>query len=117
MNLGGEAVLIVDLAKLLGIAPDADVDPIYRHVVIVQQDESVLGLLVDRVADVTNVPADAVMPADVRTTLNDCVAGQFEMGGKTVHVLDADSILLEAERVRFADIQQSEQARLDALQS
>ncbi len=115
MNLGGEAVLVVDLARLLGIDPDADVDPIYRHVVVLQQGESVIGLLVDRVADVTSVAADAVMPADAATTLNDCVTGQVEIAGETAHVLDADRILLEAERVRFADIQRAEQTRLDAL--
>lgn len=117
MNLGGEAVLIVDLVRLLDIAPNADVDPIYRHVVVLRRDDGAAGLLVDRVEDVTSVADEAIMAADSDTTVNDCITGQVEIGGEVAHVLDAERIFLAAERARFADIQQNEQARLDALQS
>lgn len=117
MNLGGEAVLVVDLVRLLAIAPNADVDPIYRHVVVVHQDDGAAGLLVDRVEDVATVADDAIISADSDTTINACIVGQIELGGETVHVLDAARIFLEAERARFADIQQSEQVRLDSLQA
>lgn len=115
MNLAGEAVLVVDLVRLLNLAPDANIDPIYRHVVVLHQDEGSAGLLVDRVEDVVSVANDAIIAADDSTTVNDCVVGQVELGGQTVHVLAADRIFLAAERVRIADIQASEQARLDAL--
>lgn len=117
MNLGGEAVLVVDLVRLLDIAPNADIDPVYRHVVVLHQDDAAAGLLVDRVEDVTTVADDAIIAADGKTTVNDCITGQVEVGGEIIHVLDADRIFLAAERARLADIQQSEQARLDALQA
>lgn len=116
MNLGGEALLIVDLVRLLDIAPNADVDPVYRHVVVLHQVDGAAGLLVDRVEDVASVADDAIMPADSATTINDCITGQVEIGGEVVHLLDAERIFLAAERARFSDIQQIEQARLDALQ-
>jgi len=115
MNLAGEAVLIVDLVRLLDVAPNEDIDPIYRHVIVLSQDDGSSGLLVDRVEDVASVPANAIIAADGATTVNDCVVGQVEIGGETVHVLDAERIFLAAERLRLADIQKSEQARLDAL--
>lgn len=117
MNLGGEAVLVIDLVRLLDIPPDAEVDPIYRHVVVLQQDDGAAGLLVDRVEDVVSVVGDAIMPADENTAVNDCITGQVQIGDETAHVLDAGRIFLAAERARFADIQRSEQARLDALQA
>lgn len=115
MNLAGEAVLVVDLVRLLDVAPDAGIDPIYRHVVVLHQEEGLAGLLVDRVEDVASVADDAIIATDAGATVNDCVVGQVELDGQTVHVLDAGRIFLAAERVRLADIQKSEQARLDAL--
>lgn len=117
MNLGGEAVLVVDLVRLLAIAPNADVDPIYLHVVVVHQEDGAAGLLVDRVEDVVNVADDAIIAADGDTTINACIVGQVVLGDETIHVLDAGRVFLEAERARFADIQKSEQDRLDALQA
>ncbi|RYG34920.1 MAG: hypothetical protein EON93_07365, partial [Burkholderiales bacterium] len=115
MNLAGEAVLVVDLVRLLDISPNKEIDPIYRHVVVLQQQDGSTGLLVDRVEDVASVADDAIVAADRNTTINDCVVGQVDIGGETAHVLDAGRIFLSAERVRLADMQRSEQARLDAL--
>lgn len=115
MNLGGEAVVIVDLVRLLDVAPNTDIDPIYRHVVILHQQDGSTGLLVDRVEDVVTVAGDAIIATGGNTTINDCAVGQVEIGNEIAHVLNASRIFLAAERVRLADIQQSEQARLDAL--
>ena len=112
---GADVLLIVDLVRLLDVPPNEDIDPIYRHVIDLSQDDGSSGLLVDRVEDVASVPANAIIAADGATTVNDCVVGQVEIGGETVHVLDAERIFLAAERLRLADIQKSEQARLDAL--
>lgn len=115
MNLAGEAVLVVDLVRLLDLEPNPDVDPVYRHVVVLHQDEGAAGLLVDRVEDVASVARDAIIATDEHSTVNDCVVGQVELGDETVYVLEAGRIFLAAERARMADIQKSEQARLDAL--
>lgn len=113
MNLGGLAVPVVDLARLFGETPDAEIDPLYRHVVVLRT--QALGLLVDRVEDVRAIDDGAVLPADRDISLNECVTGQVEVGGAMVHLLDAGRILLAAEQARLDDIRRAEQARLDAL--
>lgn len=113
MNLGGEAILVVDLGKLFGEIGDAEIDPLYRHVVVLQG--QALGLLVDRVEDVRAVDDTKMLPASREISLNECVTGQVEVGGTMVHLLDASRILLAAEQARFDDIRRAEQARLDGL--
>lgn len=115
MNLGGEAVVVINLATLLDVASDPEINPLYRHILVLAGGEDFIGLLVDRVEDVSRVADDAVMPADERSSVNGCVVGQVAIRDTTAYLLDASRIFLAAERARFADIQRSEQARLDAL--
>lgn len=114
MNLGGGAILVVDLGKLFGEAADAEIDPIYRHVVVLRG--QALGLLVDRVEDVRVVDETKMLPASRDISLNECVMGQIEVGGTMVHLLDAGRILMAAEQARFDEIREAEQARLDGLE-
>ena len=115
LNLGGEAIVVVNLAALLDVAPDPEINPLYRHILITAGDDGFIGLLVDRVEDVRHIAEDAIMPADEQSSVNGCVAGHVEIDGATAYLLDAGRIFLAAERARFADIQRTEQARLDAL--
>jgi purine-binding chemotaxis protein CheW len=115
LNLGGEAVVVVDAARLFGLEQDADVDPLYRHILILGEEDEHTGLLVDRVEDVKVIADDAIMPAPAEHSLNDSVVGQVDLGGSPVFLLAADRILLAAEKERLAGLKQAEQARLDAL--
>lgn len=117
LNLGGEAVVVVDAARLFGLESDAEVDPLYRHILILGEEGEHTGLLVDRVEDVKVVADDAVMPAAPEHSLNDCVTGQVDLGGSPVFLLAADRILLAAEKERLAGLKLAEQARLDALEA
>jgi len=117
MNLAGEAIVVVDLARLLNVMPDPQIDPLYRHVIVLDEGENLTALLVDRVEDVCRIEDDAVTFADDNTSVNDCVIGQVDISGATAHLLDVSRIFLVTERSRFADIQRSEQARLDALEA
>jgi purine-binding chemotaxis protein CheW len=114
LNLGGEAVVVVDAARLFGLENDAEVDPLYRHILILGEEGEHTGLLVDRVEDVKVIADDAVLPAAAEHSLNDTVTGQVDLGGP-VFLLAADRILLAAEKERFAGLKRAEQARLDAL--
>jgi purine-binding chemotaxis protein CheW len=113
LNLGGEAVVVVNLARLLDLSQDPDIDPVDRHIVVLG--DGLVALLVDRAEDVCRVLGDAITRTDDQTSVNDCIIGDVEIDGVTAHVLDASRILLTAERARYADIQRAEQARLDAL--
>ncbi len=115
LNLGGEAVAVVDAAKLFGLGADADVDPIYRHILVMRDGSQLMGLLVDRVEDLRRFDDGSVRASGAGRSLNDCVRGEIDDGGPVIHVLASDRILMEAERVRLDDLRHLEQARLDAL--
>ncbi len=117
LNIGGEAVLVVELGKLMGQAQAADADPLYRHVVLLAGSGQGLGLLVDRVEDVRRFNDLTVTPVAGDSSLNGSVQGQVDLDGVEIHLLDADRVFLAAEQRRFADIRAGEQARLDALAS
>lgn len=115
MNLGGEAIVVINLMALLDLAAHPEINPVYRHILVMAGADGFIGLLVDRVEDVRAVAEEAIMPADEQSSINGCVVGHVEVGGATAYLLDASRIFLAAERARFADIQRSEQARLDAV--
>ena len=54
MNLGGEAVVVINLATLLDVASDPEINPLYRHILVLAGGEDFIGLLVDRVEDVSS---------------------------------------------------------------
>lgn len=111
-NIAGGAVPVVDTGRLLGLGYAEDIDPIYRHLLLVLAGGAPLGLLVDRVCDVRDVDLDALTPAKSGELLNDCVLGDVSEGGKTIHVLDAERVLLAHEQARIADLRDAEQQRL-----
>ena len=113
MNLGGQAIIVVDLARLLDVAPAADIDPLYRHIIVVDTGDGFLAVLVDRVLDIVRVGADLLVPVPEHTSVNNLVVAQTA----SLHLLDPGRLLLAAERARFADIQKSEQGRIDGLQA
>jgi purine-binding chemotaxis protein CheW len=60
INLRGEVATIIDLRRVLGLPP-ADAAVPSRTLIVRSQDESI-GLLVDRVADITTVGANELAP-------------------------------------------------------
>lgn len=117
MNLGGQAVLVVSLGRLMGVPPNPTIDPLYHHVVVLAGGAAGVGLLVDRVEDVRQISDTALVGMAKDASLNDCVIGQIDVGGESVHLFDADRIFLAAEQARLADIRRAEQSRLEALQA
>lgn len=113
LNFGGAVVVVVDLARLLGVTPNPAMDPLYRHILVLK--EGGLALLVDRVENIRQVSEDAIRAVDPQSSINGCVRGQTDLDGATISLLDANRIFLTVERVRLAEIQRAEQARLDAL--
>jgi chemotaxis signal transduction protein len=73
-----------------------------------------VALRVERVEDVRVLDAREIVPA-ADVSLNGCVTGHIELVGERIHLLDAGRIFLSAEKEWLADLQQKEQARLDAL--
>jgi chemotaxis signal transduction protein len=117
LNLAGKAVLVVDLARLMGAEPGDQADPLYRHLVILAGKHEGLALLVDRAEDVCRIQDDAIVRAGEGGSFNGCVVGHVEMGDASVHLLDADRIFLAAERERLNDLRHAEQVRIESMES
>ncbi|MBB5694619.1 chemotaxis protein CheW [Muricoccus pecuniae] len=94
LNLGGAAVPVLDLARLLGLEP-GEPHP-YRHLILLDRAGGPLALLVDRVAEV--LPAGLPLRAVEReASLGGVVTGMVEAEGRPVHRLDPDRLLLAQE--------------------
>lgn len=109
VNLAGEPLPVVEAADLFQTAPARDVDPLYRHLLVV---DGTLALAVDRVADVRPLETDGAMQADEGATLNGCVTHMLGEGAGAISILGADRILLAVERARLDELAAIEKARL-----
>jgi purine-binding chemotaxis protein CheW len=113
LNLGGDAVPVVDLAQLLGLRGETPEPALHAHVVL-GRDRS-LAYLVDRVTDLVAVPADAFRPVDPDRSLNGCVAAAIARGERLVHALDPGRLLSAEERLRVEAATRAAAERLAAL--
>jgi len=104
LNLGGTAVPVVDLARLLGLPP-GEPHP-YRHLVLLHGNRA---LLVDRAADVLP-PGQPIRPVEPGRSLNGLNTGVLEVGDDAVHLLDPTRLLLAEEAATLDDL--ARQARL-----
>ena len=99
MNLRGDVVAVIDLARFLGMPPTVSGDD--GRIVVVRHKTLTAGVLVDRMADVRIVPVEhvapppATVPADVAALLR----GIATVDGGAVRVLDV-AALFDSERVR-----------------
>jgi purine-binding chemotaxis protein CheW len=88
MNLRGRIIAVVELAPLLGLAPDA-LEPAQGHVVVLERDRRGLGLLVAAVLGVEVVPPPTAHPPGEAGALSRGVA---EVLGLALTVLDPDAL-------------------------
>ncbi len=93
-NLRGRILAVVEIRTRLGL-PEAVVTPSSR-VVVVDVRGRTLGLLVDRVSQVTKVPADSVTPPpeEVVTAETDFLTGVARWDSRLIMLLDLDKVLL-----------------------
>lgn len=94
LNLRGRVVPIVELRTRLGL-PVAPLTPQSR-VIMVEAHGRLFGLLVDRVARITKIPALAIKPAPAESlsATTDYVTGIAQTGEELIILLDVDKVLL-----------------------
>jgi purine-binding chemotaxis protein CheW len=99
MNLRGDVVPVLDLARFLGMAPTVAGDD--GRIVVLRHKALVAGVLVDRMAEVRVVPGDRIgpVPATVPAEMASVMRGIAAIDSGAVRVLDA-AALFESERVR-----------------
>lgn len=116
LNLGGKAVSVLRLDRLLGLADGRyDLD---ASILIMREDESdgaSFGLLVEHVDGVRAADLFTEMGSADQGSFNACLANQLDLGGQVVHLLAWRNLLLVEERRRLAEFQARSEARLAAL--
>ncbi|MBW8888818.1 MAG: purine-binding chemotaxis protein CheW [Fibrobacteres bacterium] len=102
VNLRGKVIPVFDLRLKFGLERKEDTDRTCIIVVRLSLDgngadasEVTLGIIVDEVSEVVNVPADAIEPAPAFGSSVDVsfLLGVGKLGNKVVMLLDADRIL------------------------
>ncbi len=99
MNLRGDVVAVIDLARFLGMAPTSTGDD--SRIVVVRRGTLIVGLLVDRMAEVRQLDAAAVVPAppNLAADLAQVLRGIATIDGAAIRVVDVVS-LFDSDRVR-----------------
>ena len=113
LNLGGQAVPVLRLDKLLGLG-----DGRYgmdASILVMRESERPLGLLVEHVDGVRAADQFTVMGLSDKSSFNGCLSDQLEQGGTVMQLLSWRNILLVEERRRIADFQAVAQTRLAEL--
>lgn len=92
VNLRGTVLPVIDLAARLGWPP-SEATP--RHaIIVVQLGGQTLGLIVDSVSDIVDLPGDALQPPPVTAgdDLLPFLKGLAALGERMVQVLDLDRL-------------------------
>ena len=100
-HLGGEAVLVLRMASLLGLPSAPEGNPLYHHLLLLPEHpgQPRLALLVDRATDI--VAAEPTLrPAG--ESFNDCIDGEIRLDGALVPLVTADRLLSAHEAARLA---------------
>ncbi|MCI0755990.1 chemotaxis protein CheW [Teichococcus vastitatis] len=116
LNLSGEAVPVLDLARLFGLSAEtADAEAaLYRHVILASPGPqgALPGLLVDRVLDLVRVPPAGLRPLAGDASLNGCAVAELPLADGFAHLLAPERILLAQEQARLATLREAAQTRL-----
>ncbi|MDA8231714.1 MAG: chemotaxis protein CheW [Magnetospirillum sp.] len=112
LNLGGEAVPVLRLDRLLGLA-DCGYD--LSASILIMRGEPALGLLVSHVDGVRTAGDFAALPVPPERTLNGCLLGILASGTAELHLLSWNEVLMAEERRRLAEFAARAQARVDEL--
>nr|WP_305123514.1 chemotaxis protein CheW [Roseomonas sp. GC11] len=121
LNLGGEALPVLDLARLFALESAALADEaLYRHILLLPGGAGLggaglggaLGLLVDRVLDLARIPAARLRPVPPEASLNGCAVAEIETPEGFLHLLDPGRILLAQEAAALAALREGAAARL-----
>jgi purine-binding chemotaxis protein CheW len=113
LNLRGRAIPVVRLDRLF----DFPVSKATLHtpLVLLNTGGGTFAILVERVLEITPVPAAALQPLSENDSLNGCAEAQFTAEGRGVSVLTAGRLLLEKEKRCVAELQGKAQRILDEL--
>ena len=105
INLRGEVIPVVDLRKRFQIS-DSEKNE-HTRIIIVEIDESLVGLIVDSVSEVLHLSAAAVDPPPKRLagTRTEFIAGVGKLDERLIIILDLNRILSTDEQMELEQLQ------------
>jgi chemotaxis signal transduction protein len=100
-HLGGELVLVLRMAFLLGLSRPAEGNPLYHHLLLLpdRPGQARLALLVDRATEILASDLTVLPPGE---TFNDCVDGDLRLDGALVPLVTVARLLSAHEAARIA---------------
>jgi len=113
LNLGGTAVPVLRLDRLLGL-PDS-VFGLNASILVMRAPNAPVGLLVDHVEGVQPGAGFQYLPVDDGQSLQGCVAGQLQGPAMQATLLSWRNILLQEEQARLDAFGRQVQERLAEL--
>jgi chemotaxis signal transduction protein len=99
IDVGGQRAPLVDVGAALGGQPCRART---CSVVMVQCGERWLGLLVDAVGDVMEVPLEAIGPCSGALAAHEAIRQTLVLADRTVRLLDADRLFLPSDHLTVA---------------
>jgi purine-binding chemotaxis protein CheW len=94
INLRGQIVTVVDMRRILGLAPVADGEALPMNIVI-HSDGGPVSILVDEICDVLDVPIEAStpIPANLPPEQREFLEGVYQLGCGLLLVIRTERIL------------------------
>ena len=95
VNLRGQVIAVVDLARQFGLARQAEL-PKTARIVVVEIAGETIGLIVDAVPEVIRIPEDAIEPTPelIQTKIQkDYIQGVAKLDTRLIIVLNLDQVL------------------------
>jgi purine-binding chemotaxis protein CheW len=89
---------------------------LYTPLLLLDSRAGPLALLVDRVTELAQVPAESLAPVGSGAALNDCAAAEVRWKGVVGHLLSLERLLLVQEQRRLDELRLQEQNRLAVLE-
>jgi purine-binding chemotaxis protein CheW len=112
LNLGGDAVPVLRLDRLFGLAPQCP--GLYSMLIVLRSRGSGrIAILADRVSEILSVPNDGLRPISQEDAFNGCAEAIATIRHEAVHLLSPDRIILANERLVISQFRAMEQARLE----
>jgi purine-binding chemotaxis protein CheW len=93
INLRGKTIPVIDMGKRFGM--DKIEKDKNNRIVVVNLQDTIMGIIVDSVTEVLSIPADSIeQVSDVVTTTNsDCLSGIAKLTDKMVILLELNKLL------------------------
>lgn len=90
LNLGGEAIPVLNLSELLGLA-DCEAD-LYSHILLTRTNDGIVGFLSQAVKKVISMPQRSLKPMPVQTSLQGYAQTMMPDGKDFVAVISLKAI-------------------------